>query len=451
MAKDHDQPTGRTAGPPMARKRVVEAPPAAPATPAEPPVSPTPTRAEASPPVAETPPREERERRWSLRREAPPSVEPTFKELGAELRALRLAQGLSLEAVAEATRLRERYLEALEQGDVPNLPADTFVMGFLRIYVRHLGLDENHWLERYKKLQRPSVALENAYFPAPTQEGGRPRPWMIGGGLLVLLGLFAAYDRLVNQEPRTDGEMMPSPPPALILPQDGLRGAGLGTLSNTSALPPVVTGVPIPPPARESPPMPFAAEPRDPLLSPAAMPSTLPKSVVSPAPPPRVDAVPAPPPPRVDAVPAPPPPRVDAVPAPPPPRVDAVPPAPASTKNAEPPPGFAAEPEWGPLDMSTPVPPVSGSEGASSADVILVAVERTWMEVRRPDGTVWRDLTLKEGERLTVPAAEGYSVKLGNAGGVAFEVGGVRIPPQGLTGQVKRVHLSPAGLLKQVQ
>ena len=52
--------------------------------------------------------------------------------IGEKLRQERLARKLSLEQVAQQTRIRLRYLEALEKGELDSLPSLTQARGFIR-------------------------------------------------------------------------------------------------------------------------------------------------------------------------------------------------------------------------------------------------------------------------------------------------------------------------------
>lgn len=63
------------------------------------------------------------------------------KTLGQRLREARQAKRLSLDVVEEATRIRRKYLEALEADDCEALPGDVFLRGFVRNYALYLGLD----------------------------------------------------------------------------------------------------------------------------------------------------------------------------------------------------------------------------------------------------------------------------------------------------------------------
>ena len=60
---------------------------------------------------------------------------------GARLLRAREAAGLSIKQVAETTKIAERYLLALEQGNYAALPARTYATGFARTYARAVGAD----------------------------------------------------------------------------------------------------------------------------------------------------------------------------------------------------------------------------------------------------------------------------------------------------------------------
>jgi cytoskeletal protein RodZ len=78
-----------------------------------------------------------------------------METLGAWLRQTREAQGSSLEDVETETRIRPRFLEALEQGDYGVFPGGAVqIRGFLRIYARHLGLSPDQALARYEQQVR---------------------------------------------------------------------------------------------------------------------------------------------------------------------------------------------------------------------------------------------------------------------------------------------------------
>lgn len=98
-------------------------------------------------------------------------------EIGDLLREAREARGHSLEDVEKATRIRVKYLEALESGDFGVLPSATQARGFLRNYAQFLGLDAEAVLARYGEAvnKKPFLSLA-APRPKPVEGARRERP-----------------------------------------------------------------------------------------------------------------------------------------------------------------------------------------------------------------------------------------------------------------------------------
>jgi transcriptional regulator with XRE-family HTH domain len=69
---------------------------------------------------------------------------------GDLLRRAREARGLALEAVADATRIARRHLDALERSDLDALPPGPFGKGYVRAYAKLLGIDPDPILEAYR-------------------------------------------------------------------------------------------------------------------------------------------------------------------------------------------------------------------------------------------------------------------------------------------------------------
>lgn len=61
---------------------------------------------------------------------------------GQRLRAARLAQGLDVVDIAQRTRIPQRHIETIENGDYAALPSVTYAVGFARAYARAVGVDE---------------------------------------------------------------------------------------------------------------------------------------------------------------------------------------------------------------------------------------------------------------------------------------------------------------------
>jgi cytoskeletal protein RodZ len=69
--------------------------------------------------------------------------------LGDALRERREHKGVTMQQAAEDTRIREKFLEAIESGDYQSLPGTVYTKGFLRNYAQYLGLDAEEMLALY--------------------------------------------------------------------------------------------------------------------------------------------------------------------------------------------------------------------------------------------------------------------------------------------------------------
>jgi hypothetical protein len=70
-------------------------------------------------------------------------------EIGNSLREARLKHGLDFSQVELATKIRAKYVRAIEEEQFDALPAETYVKGFLRTYADHLGLDGQLYVDEY--------------------------------------------------------------------------------------------------------------------------------------------------------------------------------------------------------------------------------------------------------------------------------------------------------------
>lgn len=97
------------------------------------------------------------------------------RSLGNELRQARLDQKFSLEEVAKATHIKQRYLEALERGDMESLPSSAQARGFVRVYANFLNQDPELYLslldgEASSELDTGSYSPYQGGDPVPSDE-----------------------------------------------------------------------------------------------------------------------------------------------------------------------------------------------------------------------------------------------------------------------------------------
>src|ERR671916_1199686 len=119
--------------------------------------------------------------------------------IGERLREARMRQKVDIAEVEQATKIRAKYLRALENEEFGLLPGSTFVKSFLRTYAQYLGLDAHLLVEEYRAQHEPREEQADLQ-PFATQPprgrerrtpGGPPRRglWVVAGGVLLLAGL----------------------------------------------------------------------------------------------------------------------------------------------------------------------------------------------------------------------------------------------------------------------
>jgi Helix-turn-helix domain len=109
-------------------------------------------------------------------------------EIGTSLREARLRQGLDFPELEQATKIRGKYLRALEDEEFDLLPAQTYVKGFLRSYADYLGLDGQLYVDEYSS--RYVVGEDDAPFRARRTAASTRSPRLQARVvLLTLLGI----------------------------------------------------------------------------------------------------------------------------------------------------------------------------------------------------------------------------------------------------------------------
>ncbi len=96
-----------------------------------------------------------------------------MSELGQQLREARLQKGMSLDDVQEMTKIRKRYLEAIEAGDYKVLPGSFYVRAFIKTYAEAVGINPEELLEGHKQ-DVPKTEAE------PTMEPVMAKPCLSG-------------------------------------------------------------------------------------------------------------------------------------------------------------------------------------------------------------------------------------------------------------------------------
>ncbi|NUU61353.1 RodZ domain-containing protein [Paenibacillus agri] len=80
-----------------------------------------------------------------------------MSELGRQLKEARLQKGMSLDDVQEVTKIRKKYLEAIEAGDYKVLPGSFYVRAFIKTYAEAVGVNPDELLEEHGNVPAPPV------------------------------------------------------------------------------------------------------------------------------------------------------------------------------------------------------------------------------------------------------------------------------------------------------
>lgn len=145
--------------------------------------------------------------------------------IGATLREARTRLGLDVKQAEEQTKIRARYIRALENEDWETLPGAVYVRGFLRTYGSILGLDGELLADEFRR-HHEAVAEPTANPVAENVLSGRKRPGerppsrapMIAA-LLVGLAVILVLVAVLGGGGANDGDQRAQPS------RDG-RGAG---------------------------------------------------------------------------------------------------------------------------------------------------------------------------------------------------------------------------------
>jgi hypothetical protein len=157
-------------------------------------------------------------------------------EIGNSLREARVRQGLDYPQVELATKIRAKYLRALEDEQFGVLPAQPYVKGFLRTYAEFLGLDGQLYVDEYNS-RFVSDGLDDIpvrrMSPRVRQERSVERKVL----LLALAGIAALTALVIVAWKYGGGDSgapsvvtrQTTPPAAPLPPELRLTGVGRGT------------------------------------------------------------------------------------------------------------------------------------------------------------------------------------------------------------------------------
>jgi cytoskeleton protein RodZ len=138
-------------------------------------------------------------------------------DIGTTLREARMRARIDISEIESETKIRAKYLRALENEEWDLLPGPTYVKSFLRTYADALGLDGKLLIEEYKLRHERLSDVELQPIAPPGQRERRRRPraalsrgWLVGVVILLfIVGLWV----IGNRDSGGDGGQGSTPPP----------------------------------------------------------------------------------------------------------------------------------------------------------------------------------------------------------------------------------------------
>ncbi|MBI3596485.1 MAG: helix-turn-helix domain-containing protein [Nitrospirae bacterium] len=336
-----------------------------------------------------------------------------MESIGQYLRRIREEHGLSVGEVARLTRISPGYIQALEENRLEKFPGEVFARGFVRVYGRCLGLDDEDTMTRFSQsaqafFQRRDESQRHSEQTLELQNSRRKLQGRIAQvAVVAVLGLAILTVYSMNARRSTDKEggfdSRPSPPAqeTSTAPETPLEQAEPAV--NKPALneaEPKPANVPI---------APEAVTPENTKPPAALKPPVLPNPQAVPKPPAETKTKPP-----VEKLPL----------------IVNVPgesPAPAASQTPSAPAGHPVPP--------APLAPVVSSAPVGDLVLVIEAVESSWVSARI-DGGDTKEVFLQPGQKVTWKASDHFLVSFGNAGGVKIQFNGKSLPPFGPKGAV---------------
>jgi Helix-turn-helix domain len=102
-------------------------------------------------------------------------------EIGPTLREARIRRKIDLSEVEQRTKIRIRYLRALENEEWDVLPGGSYTRSFIRTYGSFLGLDGERLADEFRRLYEDPLAARYPHVEPALGSGGGPRPPGIRG------------------------------------------------------------------------------------------------------------------------------------------------------------------------------------------------------------------------------------------------------------------------------
>lgn len=358
----------------------------------------------------------------------PAPITNLLPTVGNELRMRREESGHSIADVAEAIRIQRRYLEALEDGRIDDLPGTVYALGFLRTYAEYYGFSGDAFVTRFKEETEGQRREQDYVLPEPIEEARLPTAAIVIVAIVLAVVAYVAWYSLRPQEVENAG-MVPEVPAHLATAEEEILPAVVSAEPGLESQPEQVAAAAAAPDAGS----PAAADASADVPLAGQAPAVVTEGETLPAP-----ALPAA---ETDSAQA-----LAALTETP---VDEMPVIVEDLAALTPPEPSATDAPSAPVvEEVVHTPQIYGATN-TDARIVITALEDSWIEIADAEGSRLMSRTLRAGDSYRVPNREGLVFVTGNAGGLKITVDGAPAPAIGDIGIVrKNVKLDPE-LLKE--
>lgn len=131
-------------------------------------------------------------------------------EIGKLLRQSREDLRITLQEASVALHIRAHYLQALEDGDLDNLPGAAYTRGYLQAYATFLHLDKDEIIRRFERMEN-DLPQKGLFFPQVFSKDKKPANPVVWGGVLLAFVTYMLWSFVFSPELSTVSVIVPPP------------------------------------------------------------------------------------------------------------------------------------------------------------------------------------------------------------------------------------------------
>ena len=117
----------------------------------------------------------------------------SVNSIGQILRDARLSQSKDIQEVSNTLKIRQIYLEAIENNDFAQLPGKIYIIGFIKTYAEYLQLDGEEIIRAYKSGGLVETVNTDLIFPTIVPEDGMPNKLTLLFGFMIAIAGYGGW------------------------------------------------------------------------------------------------------------------------------------------------------------------------------------------------------------------------------------------------------------------